>query len=158
MSSTNKTTNLQLNNWIGSDVPKREDFNRDNSIIDNAIGEHHADTYIHTNLSEKNIWNTPHYIATYLGNGEATRTITMGCDFSPSWGIVYAVNMPNGLTDFTNKAHYNYVAFVSKKGSMSGAAVSGKNLKVFQSSTAVMNTEYRSFNETGVTYVYIMFR
>ena len=36
MPSTNKTPNLQLNNWVGSDRPKREDFNSDNTKIDTA--------------------------------------------------------------------------------------------------------------------------
>ena len=38
MSSTNKTTNLGLNQWTGNDSPKREDFNNDNQIIDEKIG------------------------------------------------------------------------------------------------------------------------
>ena len=37
MSSTNKTTNLKLNDWVGTDVPQREDFNADNQRIDKAI-------------------------------------------------------------------------------------------------------------------------
>ena len=34
MSSINKTKNLGLNNWIGSDRSQREDFSKDNEIID----------------------------------------------------------------------------------------------------------------------------
>lgn len=37
MSSTNKTANFSLNQWIGSDNPKRDDFNQDNSKIDSAL-------------------------------------------------------------------------------------------------------------------------
>ena len=33
MSSTNKTTNLKLNDWVGTDVPQREDFNADKQRI-----------------------------------------------------------------------------------------------------------------------------
>ena len=40
MGSTNKTGDLELNQWIGSDVPKMEDFNRDNEILDKTISEH----------------------------------------------------------------------------------------------------------------------
>ena len=39
MSSTNKTTNLKLNKWIGTDRSAREDFNNDNDLIDKFAGE-----------------------------------------------------------------------------------------------------------------------
>ena len=53
MSSTNKTSNLRLNNWNGTDKPERIDFNRDNDIIDSAITEHKNDTDIHINANER---------------------------------------------------------------------------------------------------------
>lgn len=37
MPSLNKTSELGLNQWSGSDYPKRDDFNNDNLIVDNAI-------------------------------------------------------------------------------------------------------------------------
>jgi hypothetical protein len=37
MASTNKTAGLGLNQWLGADSPKREDFNADNLIIDSAF-------------------------------------------------------------------------------------------------------------------------
>lgn len=37
MASTNKTTNLRLNQWEGSDPVLRTDFNQDNSKIDQAV-------------------------------------------------------------------------------------------------------------------------
>lgn len=39
MSSTNKTTNLELNDWLPNDTSKREDFNADNEKIDAWAGE-----------------------------------------------------------------------------------------------------------------------
>jgi len=39
MASTNKTTNLQLNQWISSDPVLRTDFNRDNQILDQEVGK-----------------------------------------------------------------------------------------------------------------------
>ena len=38
MSSTNKTANLQLNQWIGTDPVLMADFNADNQKIDAALG------------------------------------------------------------------------------------------------------------------------
>ena len=37
MASTNKTTNLRLNQWEGTDPILRADFNQDNSRIDQAV-------------------------------------------------------------------------------------------------------------------------
>ena len=39
MASTNKTTNLGLNQWVAADMVKREDFNADNLSIDNAFSK-----------------------------------------------------------------------------------------------------------------------
>ena len=39
MASTNKTDNLELNNWVGGDRSQREDFNSDNEKIDTWAGE-----------------------------------------------------------------------------------------------------------------------
>lgn len=38
MGSTNKTTNLALNQWVGTDHPKRDDWNSDNALIDSWVG------------------------------------------------------------------------------------------------------------------------
>ena len=40
MPTNNKTSNLNLNSWLSTDKPKREDFVNDNIILDTAIGQH----------------------------------------------------------------------------------------------------------------------
>ena len=50
MSSTNKTTNLGLNQWIGSDRSKREDFVDDNKKIDDWAGQ--VNTQLNANTQE----------------------------------------------------------------------------------------------------------
>lgn len=47
MASTNKTANIVLNQWLGSDSIKREDLNADNLKIDNKFGS------VDASLSEK---------------------------------------------------------------------------------------------------------
>lgn len=37
MPSSNKTANLSLNKWLGSDKPKKDDFVADNEMIDQAV-------------------------------------------------------------------------------------------------------------------------
>lgn len=158
MSSTNKTANLGLNNWLGSDIPKREDFNSDNVIIDRTISEHLKDSNVHITQEDKTSWNSPYVITSYYGNNSSSRTVNLNIPFEPSWGIIIPSNGPLSIVDCDNNAHYNYFAIVSNRGSTIGATLSGKSLKVLQSSTAVSNTEFRNLNENGVTYICIMFR
>lgn len=158
MSSSSKTENLRLNNWSGSDIPKREDFNMDNSIIDSVLGSHIEDTAVHITNEERTKWNSHYYIGTYVGNNSSSRNITLGCSFEPSWGIVFAVGTMPSINDYTNRANYNYFGIVSLNGSTIGLSLSGRQLTAVQSTTAVSGTEYRNFNEGGNTYVYIVFR
>ncbi len=159
MSSSNKTANLKLNSWLGSDSPKREDFNNDNQIIDNAISAHIADQTLHIVSGERDKWNKPYYLMTYYGNGAASRTLSYsGAGFTPSWGIIFALNYPPSVADFANESNYNYFAVFSTKGCTAGVSYTGNQLTVIQSSAAVMKTEFRNMNATGVTYACILFR
>ena len=79
MSSTNKTTNLKLNDWVGTDVPQREDFNADNQRIDKAIGDHTGNTTVHITQAERDLWGLPFYYYNYFGNGKATRKVEVLC-------------------------------------------------------------------------------
>ncbi len=158
MSSTNKTSNLELNNWLGTDVPERADFNRDNSIIDNAINTHTSDGNIHISASERNKWNNTHYIGTYSGNGSTSRTVTVNSPFTPSIVIVYPINVPVVINDFSNSACYQYFGIATARGSTSGLKLEGNVLTVTQSPTPVYGNEYRSFNDSLKNYVYIAIR
>lgn len=158
MSSTNKTNNLKLNSWLGSDKPQRADFNSDNEIIDSVITEHSSDTVLHTTADEKQVWNNPYEVFVYYGNGASSRSVTLTSSFAPRWGIVFAASYPVGVTDIANETHYNYFGFFSTRGSNSGITLKDKKITVVQSATAVMQTELRNFNENGVTYVCILFR
>lgn len=158
MSSTNKTSLLKLNSWIGSDIPQREDFNNDNQIIDDALSSHLSDSSLHTSSDEKEVWNNPYVITSYYGNGSAARTLTLPIDFNPVWGIVFASAKPLQLVDIENQADYNYSGIFSTYGSSMGLSISGKTLQIIQSSVPLLGCEYRNFNESGVTYVLILFR
>ena len=52
MSSTNKTEELGLNQWVGTDVPKMEDFNNDNALIDKAISDHIWSASAHVTMEQ----------------------------------------------------------------------------------------------------------
>ncbi len=158
MSSTSKTPHYNLNQWIGTDIPKMEDFNRDNALMDSTVYTHHANASIHTSDTERSKWNNPYYMTTYFGNGSSSRTITLSCDFEPSWGIIFAVGKLPSVTDFPNESDYNYFGLVSANGTTLGLGLSANRLTVLQNATPILGHEYRNFNENGVTYVVIMFR
>ncbi len=143
---------------MGSDVPAREDFNRDNSIIDSALHEHGGDGDIHTTAQEKQQWSNPFYVGSYIGDGSASRTVTLECPFNPRWGLLFAAGYFSSVNDYTNRSDYNYFAVFSPGGSTAGAALSGNQLSVVSSSSAMYGNEYRALNDSGVTYFYIAFR
>ncbi len=157
MSSSNRTETLGLNSWLGSDRPERADFNADNEIIDATLAEHFEST-CHITESERNKWNTPYYFGVYFGDGNLTRTITTNCPFNPTWGLVFKGNAMPATTDFSNSRNLNHFAIVSVRSNMSGVELSGQNLKIRQSGSAIYSNEYSSINEYGATYCYILFR
>ena len=158
MSSTNKTSNLGLNRWIGSDIPKREDFVNDNLILDSVISSHNDNSELHVTQSEKDKWNSSMEIIKYVGDGSGSRTVNLNCGFEPRFGVIFATGTFPSLHDFAHGGNYNYFAVVSSNGSTRGAALSGSTLTLTQSAVAVSTSEYQSFNESGKTYVCVVFR
>ena len=158
MSSTEKTSFLKLNVWSSTDIPKRVDFNTDNSRIDTAFQEHVDDGEKHVSSSERETWNLPYYVGFYYGDGALQKTINTNCPFEPNFGIIFAGGMPPSVTDFSGKTKYNYFGFLSKRASTSGLTLSGKQITISTSGGAVVNGEYISLNNMGSTYCYLLFR
>ncbi len=160
MSSTNKTSNLKLNSWIGSDKPQRTDFNYDNEVIDKTLSEHMNDDISHTSADEKERWNNYIYSNTYYGDGSISRVINTGCPFPATFGVVFAGNRPSSVVKFSSSQKVNYIGFFSLEANTSGLKLDDEqvNLTVYQTSQAIMENEYMNFNELGVAYHYIMFR
>lgn len=160
MSSTNKTTNLNLNSWIGSDKPQMADFNSDNEIIDSVMTEHKDDSVIHITQEERESWNTFVQLGMYYGDGSSERTVELDCDFDVKAAVIFANSRPLAATRFSDSKNYNYSAILSREASTIGVAFGDdyKSFTVEQSSSAVINNEYANLNESGVTYNYILFR
>lgn len=160
MSSTNKTENLGLNQWIASDKPKRADFNYDNEIIDTALTQHKADLQTHISQAEREKWNSPVYCGVYFGDGERTRLIETGCPFEPLFVLVFGASRPVSVSDFSESKKYNYFGFASQVSSTTGLSLSdyGATLEVLQDITASYENEYACLNKAGVKYTYVMFR
>lgn len=153
MSSTNKTPNLRLNNWLESDKPKRADFVADNSIIDSVLGSHISDNNLHLTLSEKHRVSSPYTIFTNYGSGE--NNFAYNIDFEPKMVVIFKADTPV-VTTVSNSPKVNF-AIVTPRGSTGGAALSGSMLTVRQSST-LENGVFYNLNEEDAAYVIICFR
>jgi deoxyadenosine/deoxycytidine kinase len=145
---------------MGSDKPKMDDFNYDNTVIDEVVGGHINDSEIHITQEERENWSTFIKASVYYGNGSLERTIELDCDFDVSLVIIFARNRPMSVTRFSDSKNYNYTAFVGRYVNSMGAKFNSdfKSIVVNQSASAVMNDEYANLNESGVAYTYIMFR
>ena len=77
MSSTYKTTNLGLNQFVGSDRPKMEDFNFDNQQIDQKFQEHVLSNLHLTEQQREQLGKASYQIGSYSGDGQASRTIAV---------------------------------------------------------------------------------
>ena len=77
-------------NGCSPSEPRMDDFNSDNQKLDQAVGEHTADTTLHITSSERSKWNGAPKLAvgTYVGNNALTRTISVG--FTPKFCAVFA--------------------------------------------------------------------
>lgn len=158
MSSTNKTTNLKLNDWVGTDIPQREDFNADNQRIDSAIGEHTANTTVHITQAERETWNIPFYYTNYFGNGQASRAVTIACPFYPRFAIVFADGMAPTVCKFSSSANYHYTGFASQARNSIGIKLDDSTLTVQQSVSPITGQEYACLNQNGIAYAVLLFR
>lgn len=158
MSSTERTSKIGLNKWSSVDVPKMADFNSDNQIIDDVLGNHVNSIDMHLTNEERTAWNNPYGIEVYYGNGQVTQSINLNFSFEPTICVVFATNTLPGVVDIPNLVHYNYFGIATNRGSHSGLNLSGNVLTVTESATMIANYEKRSFNEIGKTYIVIAIR
>lgn len=159
MSSTNKTEKLGLNGWIGSDIPQRNDFNRDNAIVDEIVGNHIDDRVIHVSESERKIWSNNVYTTFYFGNGDMTQTIKTGCPFEPMLAIIFANGLPTIRPHISGNESWHYFGIATPASESMGLSfINETDLQVQQSKQAYIYTDYSYLNANGVLYTVAMFR
>ncbi|MDD6728283.1 MAG: hypothetical protein PUE08_03570 [Eubacteriales bacterium] len=160
MSSTDKTANLSLNQWVASDRPKREDFNYDNELIDRAFTNHNNDEVRHITAEEREAWNNGVYLGMYFGDDQTERRIETGCPFEPVFVVVFGASRPLSFCDYNSQKKYNFIGLASPVSSTINIAVEdgGATLVVNQDLCTSYKDEYTCLNQLGVAYTYIMFR
>ena len=154
MATSNYTPNLHLSAWADSDRPKRADFVSDNTIIDTQLGGHIADSGIHVTSSEKAKITEPFTCAGYSGNGESSRTITLG--FQPKAVIVFRRGVPfvtySGSVNTVNAACAAY-----GHGGSVGISIGSNGISVSESAQPDNGISV-GLNTSGVQYTVIAFK
>lgn len=153
MPSANKTPKLGLNNWVGTDKPKREDFVQDNLQLDELVGGHIEDTEAHLTAENREQFSTPVKVGVYAGDGKESQTITL--PFSASAVLVYQKGVEK-LTD-SNGVPMICSGAASTDGSTTGLAFNRTSFTVLQSDPG--NGKSRiNLNEAYGQYLYIAMR
>ena len=157
MASTNKTEHLALNAWVESDRPQRNDFNSDNSIIDNALGKHLENDTIHLSSVEKTRISTPFTAVSYVGTGEESLKVTL--PLVAQAVLVYREDSPFTVYDSANAVNkvYGAVAF-SGAGATAGVTLSGNGYVTVTQSATASNGVKNCLNESGGQYKILAFR
>ena len=158
MPTQNKTTNLNLNSWLGTDKPKREDFVSDNAILDSVIHAHTTDESIHLTQADRQILAGSQITAELLqGDGKAVKSHTLS--FAPSMVIVFLATKPFTDFDFTNNCVVcNGGVGNQTNGSTSGVELGGTTLILSQSQSIPTSGPYLNLNKNGEQYVCVEFK
>ncbi len=157
MPTENKTANLGLNSWLGTDKPMREDFVSDNEKIDKAITDHLNDTTLHITEEQITRINKPFEVGIYIGDGQASKTIDL--TFQPKLVVVFLRSMP--LFEYNSADGYvicNSAIFTSGgAGGSLGGSIIFESIQVLQNTTP-SNGRLINLNKQNSAYVYIAFK
>ncbi len=154
MPSTHKTDYLGLNQWLGSDKPKRTDFNEDNERIDAAVQTHVLDGQLHITQEERGRWNAPFVTGGYIGDGVNGRTVTLG--FRPAALMVCAADK----APFVFSASQTQIrcAFATGQGESKGVELCDEGFVVYHPAGTPPDAETPRLNISGSGYFYIAYR
>lgn len=158
MPSSGKTKKLGLNQFVGLDKPKMEDFNRDNMRLEQVVGEHMEDLVAHLNAAQRDeLINKGVVVGVYEGNGAQERVVELAC--TPTVGVIFSIGSPMAVANYSNPGQlFLYSGFFSKFGCSAGFSLTGKLLTVHQDSGTTIEPCVFSLNQVGEKYLYFAFR
>ena len=156
MPSTNKTTNLNLNNWVSTDKPKMADFNNDNSIIDQVVGTHVNDSDKHLSETDRTLLEDYVTTGSFTGTGSPNGNIALS--FKPKAVFIYMKNKPLVEYDATNGYMLCNSAVVTNSGASVGISLSGKIVTVSQSQSDATDGVFLNLYKNNTQYNYIALR
>lgn len=156
MPSTNKTTNLNLNNWVSTDKPKMADFNSDNSIIDQVVGTHVNDSDKHLSETDRTLLEDYVTTGSFTGTGSPNGNIALS--FKPKAVFIYMKNKPLVEYDATNGYMLCNSAVVTNSGASAGISLSEKIVTVSQSQSDATDGVFLNLYKNNTQYNYIALR
>lgn len=154
MPSSKKTEHMGLNQFIGSDHPKMEDFNFDNTQIDQKFQEHIASQLHLSEQDRQTLLAAKFVIGSYSGNNEAARKIATE---NAAFGLVFAVGEPLSYTAASGGVTYIYGGMFTPQGSSKGISWAQDGFSVQQMSANPPDGKKCALNQQGKTYFYILF-
>lgn len=157
MSSSNKTPNLGLNNWAGSDRPQRADFNGDNTILDTQVGGHIKNGDIHVTAAEKAKWNAPTNFSMYFGTNSESREIKLG--YQPTAVFVYPQDSPMVVINFDTRTTENYFGAAGGIFNSRGISITSDGFTVHNNYQYLSATnDLVMLNKAGTNYIYLAWK
>lgn len=157
MPSTHKTPFLNLNQWLGSDKPKREDFCSDNLNLDNGVKNHVQNTGVHITPAERTAWLTGIFeLGSYTGNMTTTRAIALG--YRPRLVFLWTAQRPFCEYKAAVETSNVYTAIGCALGCTQGIALSATGFTVENAPGTNIAGSTSALNQNGKTYVYATWR
>ncbi len=159
MPSTYKTGHLGLNRWLGSDKPKRTDFNDDNERVDAACAQtaaHLANASVHITQEERQSWNNAIITGSYQGNELNGRTVELG--FAPRAVFVCVGSSASPLSFTLNGELKLRMGFAAQEGESKGVKLTQSGFTVYNMSAVPPDGETLKLNSSGFLYNYIAVR
>lgn len=94
-------------------------------------------------------------VGTYTGNGSTSRKVQI--DGEIKFCVVFAINDVLSQTITANGDTYIYAGFATQSGSSKGVSITSGGITVQQSMTSPMDGKRMMLNQSGKTYVYVIF-
>lgn len=157
MPTTNKTPNLGLNNWVGTDKPKRSDFVEDNVLLDTILGNHLTDKAAHLSVDDRTALEKP--VATGLLTGNGQESCEFELPFAPR--AIFVFHRVRPMSEFDPNKQYTYInaAAATTSANMLGILLGGNKVKLSQSQNEPQAGGYfLNMNCSNSQYFYIALR
>lgn len=180
MPSEKKTPFLNLHQWEGSDKFCRDDFNKDNVLIDDAclhlsedISTHKQNPDIHLSSTEKDsiskhisdkslhmdaasLANSLFVVGSYAGDNQENQFINLG--FDPSFVVAFAKGrIPVMLTTKTTETVISF-GFCCKDGGSLGLSPAKNGFNAHSNFIFDPHRICKKMNHANISYGYIAFK
>lgn len=128
------------------------------SFIDkeHLCGTHIRDSAIHLSPDQQTYLNEPFVTGTYVGLGNASRSISLG--FRPSVIIVAALGFPLMTFDTASDKYYAMAAVGTPEGTTMGVDFTSTGFTIKNGDSMAVRSCNPRLNEMGTTYFYLAFR